>query len=100
MSLILTAGAAMGAFYLTGSKVDENNKKLREEQAAGEPPKTVAKTPLYTGRYGDISSYNDQIITRDMIKSVTMDRDLSGVPCRWIELGNGAVYKTYDMEYP
>jgi len=28
------------------------------------------------------------------------DTDLTGVPCRWLELANGCVYKTYDLHTP
>jgi hypothetical protein len=35
-----------------------------------------------------------------LIVAEKMDRDLSGVPFRWLKLRNGGILRTYDMEFP
>lgn len=100
MSLILTSAAAAGAFYMVGDHVDKINAKARAEKKASVPPKKVAKKELYTGRYGHFSELADRGFEENRIVSIRTDRDLSGVPMRWIEMPNGAVFQTYDMDYP
>ena len=99
MSLILTSAAGLGAFYLVGDHVNKNNAAMAKKRKAAQEPVQVTKRQLYTGRYGNISEYSDNI-DPTLIRSIQVDRDLSGVPMRWIEMNNGAVYQTYDMEYP
>lgn len=59
--------------------------------------KTVAKRFMHTGTYGDISQIYHLLHQPGYVKGETIDVDLQGVPCRWLELQNGCVYKTYDM---
>jgi hypothetical protein len=55
---------------------------------------------LFTGRYGT----NEQIqhVLKDLtqVQHIQNDVDLSGVPCRWIRMRNGAMYQTYDLDFP
>lgn len=100
MSLVLLGASAAGAFYLVGDYVDENNRRMAEIQKSQEPPKTVVQRELYTGRYGDWADIAEAAFDETMIQSIQVDRDLSGVPCRWVHMQNGGVYKTYDMNFP
>lgn len=100
MSLILMSAAGLGAFYLVGNNVDKNNAALRAKQPDTGASKGVAKRELYTGRYGDWKDIALVEFDKTNVKSITIDRDLSGVPYRWIEMQNGAAYRTYDMEFP
>lgn len=95
MSLLLTAAAAAGAIGLAGNYVDQNKKAMNKEkeQALSSPP------PMFTGRYGTVAELSD-IVHKVPIQQIIVDRDLSGVPFRWIVLENGARYQTYDMEFP
>jgi hypothetical protein len=95
MSLLLTAAAAAGAIGIAGNYVDQNKKAMNKEKemALSSPP------PMFTGRYGTVAELGD-MLHKAPIEQVIVDRDLSGVPFRWIVLQNGARYQTYDMEYP
>lgn len=100
MSLILMSAAGLGAFYLVGDNVDKNNAALAAKQAETGGANGVVRRELYTGRYGDFSDIALTSFDETQVRSITIDRDLSGVPYRWIEMGNGAVYRTYDMSFP
>lgn len=100
MSLVLLGAASLGAFYLVGNNVDKNNAALAAKQPDTGASQGVVRRELYTGRYGDFKDIALAPFDETLIRSITIDRDLSGVPYRWIEMGNGAVYRTYDMEFP
>lgn len=100
MSALLIAAAASGAFWVMGDHVDKNNQKLAEQQKAEAGKAEAVSRELYTGRYGDFKDIAEATFDQTQIATIKVDRDLSGVPCRWIEMQNGAVYRTYDMEFP
>lgn len=90
MALVLLAGAAAGV-AIWGS--------MGGDSAPGEAAKpeksTVARRFMHTGTYGEASQLKDVLHIPGMVVDETEDVDLSGVPCRWVTLRNGAVYKLY-----
>jgi len=102
MSLLLVSTAAMGAIYIAASKADENCRKLAETKAATPVLRsTIVERELHTGRYGDVSEIMELLNTYpETVVGIKNDVDLTGVPCRWIVLRNGGVYKTYNMQFP
>ena len=86
------------ATVIGGSGLAIANMKAAQQKAK-EPParKTVAKRFMHTGTYGNVSQIYHLLHQPGYVKAVHDDVDLQGVPCRWLELQNGAVYRTYDM---
>ncbi len=100
MSLALVAAAAMGAFAIATSHLDRQERKIPKKKG---PEVNVAQRQLHTGRYGDISEISHLLAgpnAHRYVQKILVDQDLSGVPCRWIVMPNGAAYKTYDMNSP
>jgi hypothetical protein len=95
MSLLLGAAAGMGALGLANA---------RGPSSVGEPAKpgkaTVAVRYTSSGVYGDIKDIGDIIGTPGMFVGSIADKDLLGVPFRWLIMRNGCPYKTYDMKFP
>lgn len=92
MSLLLATAAAGAAAFWASGQVNPNN--------VAEP--VSRKIPLeehWTGRYGEIADLGQMQGLRDQIIAVRDDRDLTGMPCRWIYLRNGAAYRTYNFSY-
>ena len=95
MSLLLASAVGAGALALAGA---------RGSSSVGAAPKpgvaTIAVRYTSTGVYGDIKDIGDIVAVPGMIVAATEDIDLQGVPCRWLQMRNGGVYKTYNMHYP
>lgn len=95
MSLLLGAAAGIGALGLANA---------RGPSSVGEPAKpgraTVAVRYFSSGVYGEVKDIGDIIGVPGMFVGSTADVDLTGVPCRWLIMRNGAAYKTYDMHFP
>ncbi len=102
MSLLLASTAAMGAIYIAASKADENARQLAKTKARTPTVRsTIVERELSTGRYGDVSEIFELLNTYpESVVAIKNDVDLTGVPCRWIVLRNGGVYKTYNMQFP
>jgi len=99
MSLILAAAGAMGGLW-----VATNHSDIARENAPApenEGPRFVAQRPLHTGRYGSSEELAALLGHGNayVVKTVH-STDLSGMPCRWLILSNGAAYRTYNMQYP
>jgi hypothetical protein len=94
--LVLTLGGSAALWYSS-----------RERQFARYKP-DVKKDPwvpgvqqrpeLSTGTYGDISTLSNLVHQPGYVVGERHDVDLTGVPCRWLIMRNGAVYRTYDLD--
>ncbi len=91
MSLVLLAGATTVGLWWASSHSPSPTGKPAEAA-----PRTIARRFMSTGMYGDVSEIGDILDKPEFIASVTYDVDLTGAPVKWIELTNGAVYKSYD----
>lgn len=58
---------------------------------------TVAVRFGSTGAYGEMADISSLIHHPGWIVGERYDKDLTGVPCRWLELASGQVVKTYDL---
>jgi hypothetical protein len=98
MSILLSAAGALGGLWIATDAVD------KQQQAALKPTEKnvqVETEDLWSGRYVGMEQMGD--VMRDhatLIVAEKMDRDLSGVPFRWLKLRNGGILRTYDMEFP
>jgi catabolite regulation protein CreA len=91
MAVILGALAGAAALAMTSPQ---------PVAVVSESTQTVAQRYGSSGVYGDISEIGDIIHQPGMIVAVIDDVDLSGVPCRWVKLRNGGIYRTYNMQGP
>ncbi len=85
----------MVAAAVLADQVDKSSSPLDETVPKKQP---IVERELYTGRYGT----NEQLmwVLKDatQIESVQRDVDLSGVPCRWVKMRNGAKYQVYHTD--
>lgn len=96
MSIVLAAAAGgMALWYFADSDTTESDQRPQEEDMT-----QVAQRYNSTGTYNDAADLALILNKPGYVLSVRHGQDLTGVPCRWIELPNKAVYKTYDMDTP
>ena len=95
MAALLASIAATGSLWAASRKAGPG-----PGQPAKPAKSTISKRHMTTGVYGNISEVRDIIHYPGMVVSVTKDVDLTGVPCYWLELRNGGVYKSYDPVVP
>lgn len=98
MSLIIGSAIAVGALY---SFNKQNQKKLQKTIPAKKQGQ-IADSFQYSGTYGDTADVSSLLGHPGFVIDEKIGQDLSGMPCRWLSLRNGAVYRTYDMttQYP
>lgn len=92
MAMILAAAAGAVALAVAKPPVPV--------AATADRPQTVAQRFNSAGAYGDISEAYDAMRQPGAIVGYVDDVDLTGVPCRWIKLRNGKVYRTYNTDGP
>ena len=89
--LALTAAVTLGLYLASNQKTNKRHA----------PKKSRTITPDHfhnTGSYGTVKDITRTIHQPKFIVSKTWDKDLQGVPFRWLRARTGAVYKTYDPQ--
>ena len=103
MSLLVgVIGGASGLLLLNHH--NENKRKQAEAVAKlaegkGQREQRV-NLSLHTGAYGSVAEITEILGQPGIIVKIEEDVDLSGMPCRWLYLQNGGIYKTYNMTSP
>lgn len=95
MSLLVLGAASMVAAAVLADQVDKSSTKLDEPVPKKQP---IVARELWTGRYG--TNEELMVVLKDptQIVAVQSDVDLSGVPCRWVQMRNGAKYQVYQTD--
>ena len=91
MSLLILGAASMVTAAVLADQVDKSS-PLKETTPKKQP---IVERELYTGRYGTNEMLMHVLNDPTQIESVQHDVDLSGVPCRWVKMRNGAKYQVY-----
>lgn len=96
MSLVALSLVTTGALW----HVSRSRQFAKYRQEEDPKSNTVMDRPMSTGTYGDVSQLANLLKIPGYIIGEKIDVDINGVPCRWLRMRNGAVYKTYDMTTP
>ena len=95
MSLLVLGAASMVAAAVLADKVDKSAPQPEETPTTKKP---IVERELWTGRYGTNEELMWVLKDPSQIASVQSDVDLSGVPCRWVKMHNGAKYQVYNKD--
>lgn len=99
MSILLAGAGALGGLWLALDSVDKSKQASLPTSEKKAP--AVEAENLWSGRYVGMEQMGDVMKDADtLVVAAKNDVDLSGVPCRWLKLRNGAIVRTYDMDYP
>lgn len=99
MSLVLLSLAGAAGLWHTTRTADFQRRSAEKHKKKDQWASTVGQRfEMSTGTYGDISQVSNLINKPGYVVGQRMDVDLTGVPCRWLIMRNGGVYKTYDMD--
>lgn len=97
MSALVAVGAgALLLAYLSQPTVEKPKERPKPDVISNTTP--VATQFLRTGTYGDHEDLSSMLKFPGMVVKVRHDVDLSGTPCRWLTMRNGAHYRVYDMD--
>ena len=95
--VLLVAAGAVGLVYL--SQPDTDVKQPKKDRQKSGPNDPIQTDFMLTGNYGDAANISSILNIAGTVAAVKDGVDLSGTPCRWIQLrgNNRCWYKTYNM---
>lgn len=93
MSLIILSTIGAGSLYAFQRSWQKKQQKL-----PAKPSDTTAERWHYTGTYNEAADISQLLGHPGFVVSEKEGTDLTGMPCRWLTLKNGAVYRTYDTQ--
>jgi hypothetical protein len=99
MLLAAVAGAAVASILI--SQTGEMSRRKQRKDAAGivsEKAREDRRYRQHTGIVGDESEITEIITKPGSVVKTTPGYDSYGAPCVWLQLRNGAIYRSYDLE--